>query len=65
ENRPVAAKAEGGHEDAAFKGREKTVCPVCGTNHESLQVGIGELLYGDKVSLEPKHLLRAGRRRSK
>lgn len=38
-------------------------CPLCGTNHESLQVGIGELLYGDKISLEPKHLLRAGRRK--
>jgi lysine 2,3-aminomutase len=39
------------------------VCPVCGTNHESMRLGIGELLYGDSVSLEPKGMLRAERRK--
>jgi lysine 2,3-aminomutase len=32
---------------------EAKPCPVCGTDHKQLATGIGKLLYGDEISLEP------------
>jgi len=36
-------------------------CPVCGTDHRKLAVGLGRLFYGDEISLEPAGVERAKR----
>lgn len=36
-------------------------CPVCGTDHKSLAVGLGRLFYGGEISLEPVGVERAKR----
>lgn len=37
-------------------------CPICGTNHESLHSGVGKLLAGGAMTIEPRELARAARR---
>lgn len=36
--------------------RETGICPTCGTAHEDVSVGIGDLLNGRATSLEPSNL---------
>ncbi len=38
-------------------------CPVCGTNHEELDVGVGRLFSEKQIALEPLDLKRAKRRK--
>jgi lysine 2,3-aminomutase len=44
---------------------EDGACPVCGTDHSQLATGIGKLLYGEQISLEPCGVERKNRRPSK
>ena len=44
-----------------YERRDEPVCPLCRTDHSHLG-GLGQLLYGDRVSMEPEGLER--RRRS-
>ncbi|MDP2873177.1 MAG: lysine 2,3-aminomutase [Bacillota bacterium] len=57
EPRPRPA-ADGGASDDADGG----VCPLCGTRHEDLGTGLGELYSGQFQSLEPQGLARARRK---